>query len=157
MSDLQDKRFAGTWKLQSMVKTSSDGRVSKPLAEHPLGYISYTQDGFMHAILMKSGRGLIGVAPEELSDAAGTQKLLMSWKYIKAGLRYLKAVTSCIAYCGTYDVSGNTVVHHVQAAMVPDWIGTDLKRDFVFSGNILTLIARDAAGNVMTLAWERIL
>jgi hypothetical protein len=47
-------------------------------------------------------------------------------------------------------------VHHVKAAMVPDWIGTDLTREFVFSGNMLTLTARDDAGNVMDLVWERV-
>ena len=61
-----------------------------------------------------------------------------------------------MSYCGTYEIRGNIVVHHVKAAMVPDWIGTDLTREFVFSGNTLTLSARDAAGNVMDLLWERV-
>jgi len=42
------------------------------------------------------------------------------------------AMTSFLSYCGTYDIQGNTVVHHVKAAMVPDWIGTDLKREYLF-------------------------
>jgi hypothetical protein len=152
---MKDERFVGTWKLKSVVKRSSDSRVSKPFAEHPLGYISYMPDGFMHAILMKSGRTLIGMPPEELRDGARTKKLLMSWRYIKAGIRYIKAMTSFLSYCGTYEIRGNTVVHKVKAAMVPDWIGTDLKRDFVFSENTLTLTARDDSGNVMDLVWER--
>jgi hypothetical protein len=93
--------------------------------------------------------------PEELRDGARTKKLLMSWRYIKAGIRYIKAMTSFLSYCGTYEIRGNTVVHKVKAAMVPDWIGTDLKRDFVFSENTLTLTARDDSGNVMDLVWER--
>jgi hypothetical protein len=156
MDTMKDERFLGTWKLKSVVKRSSDGRESKPFAEHPLGYISYMPDGFMHAILMKSERNSINVPPEELSDAARTKKLLMSWRYIKAGLRYIKAMTSFLSYCGTYEIRGNTVVHKVKAAMVPDWIGTDLKRDFVFSENTLTLTAHDDAGNIMDLVWERV-
>jgi hypothetical protein len=153
---MSDERFVGTWKLKSVVKKSAAGRVSKPFADNPLGYISYMPDGFMHAILMKSGRNLVGVSPEELSDAARTKKLMMSGKYIMAGIRYVKAMTSFLSYCGTYEIRGNIVVHHVKAAMVPDWIGTDLTREFVFSGNTLTLTARDNAGNVMDLVWERV-
>jgi hypothetical protein len=156
MDNIIDERFVGTWKLKSVVKRSSDGRVTKPFAEHPLGYISYLPDGFMHAILMKSGRTLIGIPPEELSNAASTKKQFLSWKYIKAGIRYIKAMTSFLSYCGTYEIRGNTVVHKVKAAMVPDWIGTDLQRDFVFEGNTLTLTAHDNAGNVMDLVWERV-
>jgi hypothetical protein len=153
---MSDERFVGTWKLKSVVKKSSAGRVSKPFDDNPLGYISYMPDGFMHAILMKSGRNLVGVSPEELSDAARSKKLLMSGKYIMAGIRYVKAMTSFLSYCGAYEIRGNIVVHHVKAAMVPDWIGTDLTRAFVFSGNTLTLTARDDAGNVMDLVWERV-
>jgi hypothetical protein len=156
MTTISDSRFVGTWKLKSVTKKSLDGQMSKPLSEQPLGYISYTQDGFMHAILMKSERDLVGVPPEELGDAVGKKKLFMSLKYIKAGIRYVKAMTSFLSYCGTYEIRGNTIVHHVKAAMVPDWIGTDLKRDFVFFENTLTLTARDDAGNIMDLIWERI-
>jgi hypothetical protein len=153
---MSDERFVGTWKLKSVMKKSSAGHVSKPFDDNPLGYISYMPDGFMHAILMKSERSLIGVPPEELSDAAHSKKLLMSWKYIMAGIRYIKAMTSFLSYCGTYEIRGNTVVHRVKAAMDPDWIGTDLTREFVFSGNTLTLTAHDDAGNVMDLVWERV-
>lgn len=152
---MSDKRFLGTWKLVSVVQRSPDGKVSKPFADQPLGYISYMPDGYMHAILMKSGRHPVGVVPEELSAALRTKRLFVSWKYIRAGIRYVKAMTSFLSYCGTYDVRGNTILHSVKAAMVPDWIGTDLKREFVFSKNTLTLTARDDAGNVMDLIWER--
>lgn len=153
---MSDNRFVGTWKLKSVVKKSSDGRISKPLGEHPVGYVSYTPDGFMHAILIRSGQKPIGMLPEELSDALTTKKIFLSWKYIKAGLKYIKTTTAVMSYCGTYEVIDNTVVHHVKAAMVPDWIGTDLKRKFVFDKNTLTLTPHDDAGNVMDLVWERV-
>ena len=156
MSHISDERFSGTWTLKSVVKKSSDGVVSKPFTEHPLGYISYMPGGFMHAILMKSGRGLVGVSPEELSDALRTKRLFTSLRYIRAGIRHVMAMTSFLSYCGTYEIQGNTIVHHVKAAMVPDWIGTDLKRDFVFHENTLTLTACDDAGNIMDLVWERV-
>ena len=153
---MSDERFLGTWTLKSVIKKSSAGHVSKPFEDHPLGYISYMSEGFMHAILMKSGRSLVGIPPEELSDAARSKKLLLSWRYIIAGIKYVKAMTSFLSYCGTYEIRGNIVVHHVKAAMVPDWIGTDLTREFVFGENTLTLTARDAAGSIMDLVWERV-
>lgn len=109
---------------------------------------------FMHAILMKSGRGRIGVSPEELSDAAATKKLLISWKYLAAGLKYVKDDVIFILLRHLW-MAGNVVYHHVQAAMFPDWID-DLTRTFVFDEDRLTLSARDDAGNVMDLVWERV-
>lgn len=156
MEHVNDERFVGTWTLKSVTRVTPAGIVNKPFADAPLGYITYGKDGFMHAILMKSSRKPIGIPPEELSDAVNKRKVLTSWKYIRAGLRYLRAMSSFLSYCGTYETRGNIVVHHVKAAMVPDWIGTDLERDFVFSGDTLTLSANDASGNVMTLVWERV-
>ncbi|MFA5324140.1 MAG: hypothetical protein WC373_15815 [Smithella sp.] len=34
---------------------------------------------------------------------------------------------------------GNTVAHKAKAAMLSDWIATDLKRDFIFHDNTLAL------------------
>jgi len=62
-----------------------------------------------------------------------------------------------IAYFGTFDIdeSTRTVIHHVEASLVPSWVGSTQRRTFSFSGrNRLTLAAvrREA---VNTLVWER--
>jgi len=61
-----------------------------------------------------------------------------------------------IAYFGTFDVdeSAKTVIHHVQACLVPSWVGTDLKRTYRFEANRLVLTAT-AATSVLELVWER--
>jgi hypothetical protein len=41
------------------------------------------------------------------------------------------------AYCGTYEVRDNTVVHHVEASLLPNIVGTDLVRTFSISGDEL--------------------
>jgi hypothetical protein len=48
-----------------------------------------------------------------------------------------------IAYFGTFDVdeSTQTVIHHVQACLVPSWVGTDLKRTYRFNASRLVLTA----------------
>jgi len=50
------------------------------------------------------------------------------------------------SYFGTLDMVGNEVVHHVQAALAPSWVGTDLRRSYMVP----------ALGEAKTeLIWER--
>jgi hypothetical protein len=46
------------------------------------------------------------------------------------------------------------VIHHVEACLVPSWVGTDLKRTYRFNANRLVLTAVIAT-NVVELVWER--
>ena len=50
-------------------------------------------------------------------------------------------VTGFVCYFGTFDVdeASHTVIHHVEASLVPSWVGTDLKRRFHFEGSSLVL------------------
>ena len=65
-----------------------------------------------------------------------------------------EAVNGFIAYFGTFDVdeSSHTVIHHVQACLVPSWVGTDLKRAYRFSANSLVLTATTTS--VLEVIWE---
>ena len=47
------------------------------------------------------------------------------------------------AYCGTYtlDEKNSTVIHHVQGAKFPNWVGTDQVRYFRLSGDTLRITA----------------
>ncbi|MEP6537464.1 MAG: lipocalin-like domain-containing protein [Bryobacteraceae bacterium] len=51
-----------------------------------------------------------------------------------------------MAYFGTFDVDefAKTVIHHVQACLVPSSVGTDLKRTYRFDANRLVLTATAA-------------
>jgi len=69
--------------------------------------------------------------------------------------RYLKAAATYVSYAGTYKIVGDTVVHHVQASLYPDWVGTDLVRSYVFSDNRLTLRAEDPPNATQELVWEK--
>ena len=43
----------GTWRLQSFVyEVIGTGARSKPFGEHPIGFLSYSPDGRMYAILV---------------------------------------------------------------------------------------------------------
>ena len=66
-----------------------------------------------------------------------------------------EAVNGFIAYFGTFDVdeSAQTVIHHVQACLVPSWVGTDLKRTYRFNASRLALTA--VTTSALNLIWER--
>ncbi len=65
------------------------------------------------------------------------------------------------AYYGSYSVDQGQgiIVHHVEAAHIPNWVGTDQVRHFDFQGNRLTLkgtLLRGGVQEVVSLVWERL-
>ena len=136
-------RFIGVWRLISCERKSKDGGIDYPYGEKPVGRITYDKAGRMSAQLMRPGRRST-VAPG-VSLIAGNA----SGEEIRA------AVDGYIAYFGTFDVdeSAHTVIHHVQACLVPSWVGTDLKRTYRFNANRLALTA--VTTSVLELIWER--
>lgn len=136
-------RFLGVWRLISCERKSKDGGIDYPYGEKPIGRITYDKAGRMSAQLMRPGRRST-VAPG-VSLIAGNASVD----------EIREAVNGYIAYFGTFDVdeSAHTVIHHVQACLVPSWVGTDLKRTYRFNANRLALTA--ATTSVLELVWER--
>jgi hypothetical protein len=141
-------RFIGVWSLVSYEATNkSSGEVSYPLGPKPFGRLTYDAAGRMSAQLMDPRRRAIGGSPER-SALAGAQK---------ASCEEMREMLSGFsAYCGTFDVdeSSRTVIHHVQACLIPSWVGSEQHRQFEFSGNqlILTSAKQDSVGR---LVWQR--
>jgi hypothetical protein len=136
-------RFIGVWKLISCERKSKDGRIDYPYGEKPVGRITYDKAGRMSAQLMRPGRrSTIAPGLSFLTGNAGSEEIR-------------EAVDGFIAYFGTFDVdeSAQTVIHHVQACLVPSWVGTDLKRTYRFAANRMVLTA--ATTSVLELIWER--
>lgn len=109
-------KFIGVWHLVSCARKHKDGKVVFPYGEKPVGRITYDSAGRMSAQLMRPGR----TSPLTGDPANGF-----------------------MAYYGTFDVdeARHTVIHHVQAALIPAWVGTDLERTYRFDANRLTLTA----------------
>ena len=141
-----ENKFVGRWNLGSWVRKSRDGDTSYPFGVHGLGHIGYTTDGFMSATMMAANRSFIGVSLD---------KLALKPRYMMAIIRYLKAATY-VNYSGSYNIVGDTVIHHVEASLYPDWVGTDLVRTYVFAGDQLTLRAEDSPGVIHELVWEKV-
>jgi len=65
------------------------------------------------------------------------------------------------AYYGTYSVNPDEkiIVHHIEAALLPNWAGTDQKRHLEYDGKYLTLSGPLLLGGVpgtVSLVWERL-
>lgn len=132
----------GVWALESCVRTFANGHKEYPFGEKPVGRIEYDKEGRMFALLMRSGRRST-MAPGLELDAASVEEIR-------------EAVTGFVAYFGSYEVdaASQTVTHHVEASLVPSWIGTSLKRHFRWDGARL-LLTRAVPGTTDELVWER--
>jgi hypothetical protein len=72
----------------------------------------------------------------------------------------IAAFDGYIGYYGTFSVNEteHVVVHHVEASIFPNWVGSDQRRLYEFSGDQLILRAVNASGGPGTesrLVWER--
>ena len=136
-------QFIGVWKLISCQRKWPEGAIDYPYGQPPVGRITYDTAGRMSAQLMRPGRPST-VAPG-VSLIAGNA----------SGEEIREAVNGFIAYFGKFDVdeSSQTLIHHVQACLVPSWVGTDLKRTYRFDSNRLLLTT--ATTSVLELIWER--
>ena len=133
----------GTWRLMSWESRAEDGRITYPFGLDAAGYVSYTADGLMFGFLTRANR-----PPFAEGDIfAGTPE------------EWTTAGRSFVAYCGPYDVTGDTVVHHVEMSLFPNWIGHDQVRFIELDGDRLTLTTAPilAGGQtVHSLVWERV-
>lgn len=104
--------------------------------DQPTGRISYDAAGRMWAMLAPPGR-------EPISDTSTPEQ-------------YRAAMSGLVAYYGTYEVDTATdrVIHHVEAASNPAWVGDDFVRWYRFEDGDLILSLNPEFDN--PLLWERL-
>ncbi|MBM3725119.1 MAG: lipocalin-like domain-containing protein [Acidobacteria bacterium] len=145
-----EDRFPGVWSLARYeLKNKATGAITHPYTEKPVGRITYDREGRMSAQLMHPGRKRLS------GDVPGAAAALILIQASASELRELAG--GFIAYYGTYrvDEPARTVIHRVEACLIPNWVGTDLIRGYQFEGrNRLTLIAETPAVTGR-LIWER--
>lgn len=135
--------FIGNWQLIDYVTTLADGKRIEPLGPLPYGLGTYTDAGFMSAHLMRRDRVLLGSARPDLSQVTPDLLAATASGYIGYGGRF------------TIDRDAHQIIHHVETAWLPDWIGTDMIRDYSFEGDLLILRPPAAAGTASILRWRR--
>jgi hypothetical protein len=134
----------GTWKLKSYVReVAATGERYDERGEHPNGYLSYSADGRMYAIITWDNRSPpADVVPTEAER--------------------IKLYSSMIAYAGTYTWDAEKVVHHVDISWNQNWTGTDQVRFYKLDGNTLTITSAlaknftDGREGRSILVWEKL-
>lgn len=144
--------LTGTWKLLSWRRIEQDGAKdgsgdsssTYPLGEDATGVLIYAPDGTMavqmtaaHRPAIRSANALGG----DLHERA-------------------QAYSTCLAYFGTWEVQGETVIHHIGASLYPNWSGMLQTRPFDCDGSTLVLRTPPAAGKrgtvVNEMSWSRV-
>jgi hypothetical protein len=135
-----DTGLVGAWKLVTWRRHPGDGSVVYPLGRSPHGLLIYSADGAMSVHMLVADRPAlatddpVGGSVEERASAYST----------------------CLTYFGSWEARGNEVVHHVDAALFPNWSRTTQSRPFVFVNDQLILQVKDGHGNVTNeMVWVR--
>jgi len=151
------ERFVGAWALNDWTVTETGKPARQPYGSNPKGYILYTAQGVMSATLMAEERPLLHTSrPRMTSKIAQAVQLMQTvGQFNDFSQSYFLSATRYMNYCGTYSVSGDEVTHHVDTALIPDWIGTDLVRTFEFTEDFLILSAQEQ-GVLDQLTWKRV-
>jgi len=138
--------LVGTWKLESATITTEQGEVRNSWGEHPIGFLTYTEQGRMSAILTVDGRKPLTVS--DFISAPANERA--------------EAFATMTAYAGRYTFDGKEVTHHVEAASMPNDVGAELKRLVTLDRDRLVLLVAKPylRGGIMVrsqqLVWRRI-
>lgn len=136
--------LVGTWKLVAWRRVADDGTVTYPLGEDAHGLLVYTANGRM--IVQVAAATRPPVEPTDPPLGGDVQKRA-------------DAYSTFLAYFGTYEVEGDSVIHRVDSSLFPDWSGAEQSRPFTYDGRELVLRTPPMSGPhgtvVNELAWAR--
>lgn len=139
--DANTRALVGTWRLKSNVKEhKATGERELVHGEHPNGYLIFTPEGRLMAILTESGR-----EPPHGKDEC------------------VELFKKMVAYSGRYRVEGDTFVTKVDVSWIKWWNGQEHVRSFKVAGDQLDIVTawepvRPVLGSPlvrMISTWER--
>lgn len=145
MSGDNSSEFVGTWKLVSFSAKLPSGQIVYPFGKNAQGRLIYEPSGRMEVQIMNSNR-----------PRFSSEDLLLTTEHeVRA------AFGGYAAYYGTYshNPEEGIIVHHIETALIPNWVGTDQIRHFDYDGECLRLKGPLMLGGVqaeVSLAWERL-
>jgi Lipocalin-like domain len=139
-----DNPLIGTWKLKSYVReVAATGERYNERGEHPNGYLAYSADGRMYAIITWENR----ITPQDV---------------VPTNDERIKLFSTMISYAGTYTFDAEKVVHHVDISWNQNWTGTEQVRFYKLDGDTLTITSApaknftDGREGRSILVWERL-
>jgi hypothetical protein len=104
----------------------------------------YDEDGYMSVAIMHSDRPKF--ATEDRFRGTTDEKAAASDTYL--------------SYCGRYETKKDKIIHHVEASLFPNWVGTDQERFFRFDKDRLSLTTPpfllDGIHRIGHLIWKRV-
>lgn len=137
----------GAWKFVSANEVFSDGESRPQFGLEASGYLSYSPNGIVTAVL-GSMRRPAGNATDP-HGASDTEVVSMARDFI--------------AYGGPFalDTETDTVTHHIDIALFPGWQGGDQTRHFTVDGDLLrgttpSMASPDGRTFHVELTWARI-
>ena len=142
--DALRQRLLGSWKLVSAVREEiPSGRKTDYFGPKPSGYLTYSPDGRMIALIVRGDRAR---PASDVATAAEAESLFRG----------------VVSYAGPFAVEGDQVTHHVDISWNEGWTGTVQKRTVRFDGDRLQLSTPVSPGpldgvmSVRTMTWERV-
>jgi hypothetical protein len=143
------KKFVGVWKLVSgESRDPGTGEVRYPWGTNPVGRLSYDGAGRVFAQLMNPGRRSVGGMANRGAAAVIATASADDMREMLTGFN---------AYFGTFEVDepSRTVIHHLQSALIPSWVGSDQRRKYEFSGRDQLIFLNTASEAAYRLVWQR--
>jgi hypothetical protein len=139
------ENLVGTWKLVSASSTTSSGERSEPpYGPSPAGFLTYTGDGRVTALISYAGR-------KPVSFGAETPALQAE---------QAEAFKTFLAYAGRYTLNGDKVSHHIEISSIQNFVGKDLVRTVKFKGDQIILTTPPTPVNgkiqIIELIWQRL-
>jgi hypothetical protein len=133
--------LVGTWKLVSASSVTANGqRDETPYGAGPVGFLSYSEDGRVTAMISYAGRKSLPANPRVEEQA--------------------EAYKTFFAYAGRYTLSRDKVIHHVEICSFQNYVNKDLVRSIKFQGDQLVLATpptlMDGAIQTIEIIWQRL-
>jgi hypothetical protein len=134
-------KLIGNWKLVSASGTTKTGERSEaPYGPNPVGFLTYTADGRVTALISYGGRKPLSVGAQQEEQA--------------------EAFKTFLAYAGRYALRGDRVTHYIEISSIQNYVNKELVRSIKFQGDQMTLVTPPTPvnGKVQTLEliWERL-
>ncbi|MGA2345681.1 MAG: lipocalin-like domain-containing protein [Candidatus Sulfotelmatobacter sp.] len=135
-------KLVGTWKLVSASSKTSKGEPGEaPYGLSPAGFLTYTAEGRVTALISYGGR-------KALSGTGGTVE------------EQAEAFKTFLAYAGRYTLAGDKVTHTIEVSSIQNYVDRNLVRSIQFQDDRLILITPPTLvnGKIQTveLIWQRL-
>jgi lipocalin-like protein len=138
----ENDKLVGTWKLVSASSKTSKGEQGEaPYGLNPSGFLTYTADGRVTALISYGGR-------KALSGTGGTLE------------EQAEAFKTFLAYAGRYTMASDKVTHTIEVSSIQNYVDRNLVRSVQFQDDRIILATPPTLvnGKIQTveLIWQRL-